>query len=76
VKRGSRWCNDDEKLQCFYLLSISTKKLFDIILQTYEANWSWIYSHSNHAKLDYDGSPVKQNGKSVTLMEWLAAQSK
>jgi poly(3-hydroxybutyrate) depolymerase len=42
----------------------------------FNGHWSWIYSHSNHAKLDYDGSPVKQNGRPVSLMEWLAAQSK
>jgi predicted esterase len=42
----------------------------------FNGHWSWIYSHANHAKLDYDGSPVKQNGKPVTIMEWLAGQSK
>lgn len=26
--------------------------------------------------LDYDGSPVKVNGKDVTLLQWLALQSK
>jgi predicted peptidase len=42
----------------------------------FNGHWSWIYSHANHAKLDYDGSPVKLNGRPVTIMEWLAAQSK
>lgn len=42
----------------------------------YTGHWSWIYSHVNHAKTDFDGSPVKLNGRSVTIMEWMAAQSK
>ncbi len=42
----------------------------------FNGHWSWIYSHANHAKLDYDGTPVKLNGKPVTIMEWMAAQSK
>ena len=42
----------------------------------FNGHWSWIYSHINHAKLDYDGTPVKHNGKPVTIMEWMAAQSK
>jgi predicted peptidase len=41
----------------------------------FNGHWSWIYSHTNHAKLDYDGSPVQHKGKSVTLMEWMAGQS-
>jgi poly(3-hydroxybutyrate) depolymerase len=42
----------------------------------FNGHWSWIYSHTNHAKLDYDGKPVVHNGKPVTLMEWLAGQTK
>lgn len=42
----------------------------------FNGHWSWIYSHANHAKLDYDGTPVKLNGRPVTIMEWLAGQSK
>lgn len=42
----------------------------------YNGHWSWIYSHANLAKLDYDGTPVKLNGRPVTLMEWLAGQTK
>jgi predicted peptidase len=42
----------------------------------YNGHWSWIYSHSNHAKLDYDGKPVIYKGKPVTIMEWMAAQTK
>jgi len=41
----------------------------------YNGHWSWIYSHSNHANFDFDGSPVIYNNRSVTIMEWLAAQS-
>lgn len=40
----------------------------------YMGHWSWIYSHDNRATKDMDGSPVKVNGKPVTIMEWLAAQ--
>ncbi|MDX2048676.1 MAG: prolyl oligopeptidase family serine peptidase [Chitinophagaceae bacterium] len=42
----------------------------------YNGHWSWIYSHVNHAKLDYDGKPVVHKGKQVTIMEWMAAQTK
>jgi len=41
----------------------------------YNGHWSWIYSHSNHANFDFNGSPVIYNNRSVTIMEWLAAQS-
>ena len=40
----------------------------------YNGHWSWIYSHANKCQLDYDGTPVKLNGKPTTLMGWLAAQ--
>ncbi len=40
----------------------------------YMGHWSWIYSHANKAYKDADGTPVKVNGKPVTIMEWLAAQ--
>lgn len=42
----------------------------------YPGHWSWIYSHANKARRDYDGSLVKLDGNPVTIMEWLAAQSK
>lgn len=42
----------------------------------FNGHWSWIYSHANHAKLGYDGKPVLHKGKPVTIMEWLAGQSK
>lgn len=42
----------------------------------YSGHWSWIYSHANKAALDYDGKPVLLDGKSVSVMEWMAAQSK
>ncbi len=41
----------------------------------YNGHWSWIYSHSNHANFDFDGSAVMHNNRPVTIMEWLAAQS-
>ena len=40
----------------------------------YLGHFSWIYSHANHARLDYDGQAVRVEEKPVTLMEWLAAQ--
>jgi predicted peptidase len=39
-------------------------------------HWSWIYSHANAAKLDYDGKSVMMNGRPVTIMEWMAGQKK
>ena len=42
----------------------------------YNGHWSWIYSHANHASLDFDGKPVMLNNRPVTIMEWLAEQSK
>ncbi|MFK7981032.1 MAG: prolyl oligopeptidase family serine peptidase, partial [Saprospiraceae bacterium] len=42
----------------------------------YMGHFSWIYSHANHSRLDYDGKPVQLDGKGVTVMEWLAAQRK
>lgn len=42
----------------------------------YPGHWSWIYSHANVARTDFDGSPVILNGRSVTIMEWVAAQKK
>jgi predicted esterase len=42
----------------------------------YEGHWSWIYCHANLCRLDYDGLPVEVEGRPVTIMEWLAAQSK
>ncbi len=42
----------------------------------YNGHWSWIYSHVNHAQIDYDGSLVRLNGRPVTIVEWMAAQQK
>lgn len=42
----------------------------------YPDHWSWIYSHANVARRDYNGSLVKLDGRPVTIMEWLAGQSK
>ncbi|MHA7129065.1 prolyl oligopeptidase family serine peptidase [Algoriphagus namhaensis] len=41
----------------------------------YNGHWSWIYSHENVARYDLDGSPVLVDGRPVTLLEWMAAQS-
>lgn len=37
---------------------------------------TWIYMLKDECRLDYDGSPVKVNGKEVTLLQWLALQEK
>lgn len=42
----------------------------------YNGHWSWIYVLNNEVSSDYNGKPVKVEGKAVTLMEWLAKQSK
>ena len=42
----------------------------------FNGHWSWIYSHSNQAHTEYDGSEVLLAGKPTTLMEWMAAQGK
>ncbi|MEM9836194.1 MAG: prolyl oligopeptidase family serine peptidase [Bacteroidota bacterium] len=42
----------------------------------YLGHFSWVYSHKNLCRLDYDGKPVLHQGKPVTLMEWLAAQER
>ncbi|TFV96020.1 glucan-binding protein [Algoriphagus kandeliae] len=42
----------------------------------YPGHWSWIYSHANKSQTDYDGRPVTVNGVPVTIMQWLALQSK
>ena len=42
----------------------------------YNGHWSWVYLHENLPRTDVDGSPVRVNGKPVTIMEWMAAQKK
>jgi len=42
----------------------------------YLGHFSWIYSHANTARLDFDGKPVRVEGKAVTIMEWMAVQRK
>jgi len=42
----------------------------------YPGHWSWVYLHANKCRNDFDGSPVKIDGRPVTIMEWTAAQSK
>lgn len=41
----------------------------------FNGHWSWIYSHSNHASLDFEDQPVMLDGRPVTIMEWMAAQA-
>jgi predicted peptidase len=42
----------------------------------YNGHWSWVYSHANVARTDFDGSSVLLNGRPVTIMEWTAAQKR
>lgn len=42
----------------------------------YNGHFSWIYSHANKCQLDYDGNPVKADEQPVTLMGWLARQTR
>lgn len=41
----------------------------------YNGHWSWIYCHDNLPDFDFDGKPVLLNGRPVTIMEWMAAQT-
>jgi Predicted peptidase len=42
----------------------------------YDGHWSWVYTLDNACTKDFDGSPVLLNGAAVSIMEWLAAQTK
>jgi predicted esterase len=42
----------------------------------YNGHWSWIYSHANLAKTEFDGSLVRISGRPVSIMEWMSVQSK
>uniref|UniRef100_UPI00404765D9 prolyl oligopeptidase family serine peptidase n=1 Tax=Algoriphagus sp. TaxID=1872435 RepID=UPI00404765D9 len=42
----------------------------------YNGHWSWVYSHANVARTDFDGSAVLLNGRPVTIMEWTASQKR
>ncbi len=40
----------------------------------YHGHFSWIHALNDDCNLDYDGTPVVEDGKEVSLMEWLAIQ--
>ncbi|MCY9665365.1 prolyl oligopeptidase family serine peptidase [Paenibacillus alginolyticus] len=42
----------------------------------YIGHFSWIYALNDDCHLDYDGKSVVVEGKKVSLMDWLAMQSK
>jgi predicted esterase len=42
----------------------------------YHGHWSWIYLHANKCRLDFGGTPVRINGRPVSIMEWMAAKRK
>jgi predicted peptidase len=42
----------------------------------YNGHWSWVYLHANQCRLDGDGSPVRLDGRPVSVMEWLSAQAR
>ena len=39
----------------------------------YMGHFAWIPMFNNDCRVDYDGSPVKVDGKEVGIMEWLAS---
>ncbi|WP_261301580.1 prolyl oligopeptidase family serine peptidase [Paenibacillus andongensis] len=41
---------------------------------TYNGHFSWVYALNDDCLLDYDGKPVVEDGKEVSLMAWLARQ--
>lgn len=43
---------------------------------TYDTHFSWVYTLANKVSTEFDGTPVQVNGKDVTIMEWLALQTK
>jgi predicted esterase len=60
----------------FYDHVVDITGLFGGADHHYNGHWSWIYLHANKCRLDFDGKPVTLEGRPVTIMEWLAAQSK
>ncbi len=40
----------------------------------YMGHFAWIPVFNDDCRLDYDGKPVLQSGREVSLMDWLAAQ--
>jgi predicted esterase len=40
----------------------------------YNGHFSWIYALNDDCVLDYDGKPVVEDGKEVSLWEWLSMQ--
>lgn len=42
----------------------------------YNGHWSWIYCHANKCSTDFDGHPVMIDKHPVTIMEWVANQTK
>ena len=42
----------------------------------YMGHFAWIPVFNDDCRLDYDGMPVRVNGKEVSLLQWLAAQRK
>jgi predicted peptidase len=41
----------------------------------FHGHFTWIYMLNDQCVLDYDGAPVKVEGKEVSLLQWLAQQS-
>ena len=40
----------------------------------YMGHFSWIPVFNDDCRLDFDGNPVRLNGRDVTLLDWLSAQ--
>lgn len=37
----------------------------------YLGHWSWIYMLNNECTLDFDGKPVRMDGREVSILEWI-----
>ncbi len=44
--------------------------------QLFFGHATWLYMLNDECKLDFDGQPVKIDGQSVTLLQWMARQSR
>lgn len=72
IKAGAR----DVHFSFFDKVVDSSYKNPDGTPYEYLGHWSWIYMLNNACTLDFDGQPVKIEGKEVTIIEWLAAHQK
>jgi predicted esterase len=60
----------------FYDHVVDITGFFGGVDHHYNGHWSWVYLHANRCRLDFDGKPVRLDGRPVTIMEWVAAQAR